>query len=272
LFDFPGAIAEVPGKRGPKPQKGERIPKLKDRVDDPEQDWQEADVKWYGGVTKHIRFLTGVCLWHTPGQKPVPVRWVLVVDPDGKCDPEAFFSTDTQLAPIQIVEYFVLRWGVEVTFEESRRHLGVETQRQWTDKAIARSTPALMGLFSIVCLIALRLISKGKELIPQTTAWYQKQEVTFSDVLTFVRRHIWSSRYNFPMEFLTTFRLSAKTQLISQPTAWYQKHGVTFPEGSTFIGRYIWDSKYVKSAHDTRYVLFPAQEWEAILDLLAAAA
>jgi hypothetical protein len=193
LFDFPGPA--VPGKKGPKPQKGIRLPKLKDLVDDPEQDWQEARVKWYGGVMKPIRFLTGVCLWHTPGQKPVLIRWVLVVDPDGKCDPEAFFSTDTQLTAIQMVEYFVLRWGVEVTFQESRRHLGVETQRQWTDKAIARSTPALMGLFSIVCLMALSLISKGKKLIPQTTAWYQKQDVTFSDVLALVRRYIWADKY-----------------------------------------------------------------------------
>ena len=159
----------------------------------------------------------------SPGQKPVLIRWVLLVDPDGKCRPEAFFSTDTQLTPIQMVEYFVLRWGVEVTFQESRRHLGVETQRQWTDKAIARSTPALMGLFSIVCLMALKLISTGKELMPQTTAWYQKQDVTFSDVLTFVRR-------------------------------------------------YIWADKYVKSTYNTGYVLFPAQKWEAILDLLATAA
>ncbi len=143
---------------------------------------------------KRIRFLTGVCLWHTPGQKPALIRWV-VVDPGGKYKPEAFFSTDTQLTPIQIVEYFVLRWGVEVTFQESRRHLGVETQRQWTDKAIARSTPALMGLFSIVCLMALKLISTGKELIPQTTAWYEKQDATFSDVLTFVKRYIWADKY-----------------------------------------------------------------------------
>jgi hypothetical protein len=221
LFDFPGP--EVLGKRGPKPQKGERLTKLKDLADDPDQDWQEADVKWYDGAMKRIRFLSGACLWHTPGQKPVLIRWVLVIDPDGKCDPEAFFSTDTQLTPVQIVEYFVLRWGVEVTFQESRRHLGVETQRQWSDKAVARSTPALMCLFSIVCLMALKLISKGKKLIPQTTAWYQKQDVTFSDVLAFVRR-------------------------------------------------YIWADKYVRSTHDTGYVLFPVQKWEAILDLLAAAA
>jgi len=221
LFDFPGP--EVTGKRGPKPQKGRRLSKLKDLVDDPDQEWQKADLKWYGGVMKQIRFLSGVCLWHTPGQKPVLIRWVLVVDPDGKCKPEAFFSTDTKLTPIHIVEYFVLRWSVEVTFQESRRHLGVETQRQWADKAIARSTPALMGLFSIVCLIGFRLVSKGNELMPQTTAWYQKQDVTFSDVLAFVRR-------------------------------------------------YIWASKYVKSAYHNGYVLFPAQKWEAILDILATEA
>ena len=129
-----------------------------------------------------------------------------------------------------------------------------------------------MGLFSIVCLMALRLLSKGKELIPQTTAWYQKPGVTFSDVLTFVRLHIWSSRYNFLVKFLTTSRLSGKTQLVSHPIVWYQKQEVTFPGIPTFVRRYIWDREYVKSAHDTGYVLFPVQEWEAILGLLAAAA
>lgn len=194
LFDFPGQ--EVPGKKGPKPSKGKRLPKLEGLVDDPKQTWGEADVKWYGGVIKHISFLTGVCLWHTPGEKPVLIRWVLVKDPAGKSRPEAFFSTDTELTPVQIVEYFVLRWSVEVTYEESRRHLGMETQRQWSDKAIVRSTPVLLGLFSIVSLIALRLVSQGKELAPQTTAWYKKEWVTFSDVLTFVRRHIWMSKYD----------------------------------------------------------------------------
>jgi hypothetical protein len=168
LFEFPGEQSS--DKRGPKPHKGERITKLKDLAIDPTQNWQSAPVNWYGQSVKVIRYLTGVNLWHTPGEEPVPVRWVLVVDPDGKHKPEAFFSTNIELSPIKIVEYYVLRWNVEVTFEESRRHLGVETQRQWSDKAIGRSTPVLFGLYSIVCLIALRL-SKSKELIPQSTAW-----------------------------------------------------------------------------------------------------
>jgi hypothetical protein len=193
LFEFPG---EQPSdKRGPKPQKGERITKLKDLANDSTQDWKESYVRWYGQSVKFIRYLTGVNLWHTPGEKPIVIRWVLVVDPNEKHKPEAFFSTDAELSAIKIVEYYVLRWNVDVTFEESRRHLGIETQRQWSDKAIERTTPILLGLYSIVCLIALRL-SKSNELIPQSTAWYHKQEITFSDVLTYVRRHIWEGKYN----------------------------------------------------------------------------
>lgn len=230
LFDFPG---EQPSdKRGPKPQKGERIPKLKDLANDSTQDWKKTYVHWYGQSEKLIRYLTGINLWHTPGEKPVPVRWVLVTDPEGKCKSEAFFSTDIELSAIRIVEFlgsrgvcpenYVLRWNVDVTFEESRRHLGVETQRQWSDKAIERSTPVLFGLYSIVCLIACRL-SKSNELIPQSTVWYEKQNVTFSDVLSFVRRH-------------------------------------------------IWENKYSKSMNNNGYILFHINEWESLLSLLANAA
>ena len=220
LFEFPGE--QPSGKKGPKPQKGKRITKLEDLATDPTQDWKPAYVRWYGQNVKSIVYLTGVNLWHTPSEKPVTIRWVLVIDPEGKCKPEAFFSTDTELSPIMIVEYYVLRWNVEVTFEESRRHLGIETQRQWSDKAIERITPVLFGLYSIVCLIALRL-SKSKELIPQSTAWYHKHDVTFSDVLAYVRRHIWKGKYN-------------------------------------------------KSMNNSGYVLFHINEWESLLDQLAAVA
>ena len=85
---------------------------------------------------------------------PVPIRWLLVRDPRGELDPQAFLATDLEARPQDILAWFVRRWQVEVTFEEVRAHLGVETQRQWSDKAILRSTPALLGLFSIVTLFA----------------------------------------------------------------------------------------------------------------------
>ncbi|MFM8331619.1 MAG: transposase [Candidatus Methylumidiphilus sp.] len=192
LFGFPEAPA--PGRRGRWPKKGARLPSLKQRLEDPAQPWRDAEVAWYGGVRKPVRLLSGVCLWHTPGQDPVRLRWVLVADPAGEKRPQAFFATDDGLTPERIVELFVLRWNVEVTFEEARRHLGVETQRQWSDLAIARTTPALMGLFSLVCLMALRWVGEGAMPVRQA-AWYAKKDATFSDVLAFVRRAIWAGKY-----------------------------------------------------------------------------
>lgn len=192
LYDFPEP--PPPGKRGRKPKKGVRLPSLRDLANDAAQPWREAEVAWYEGTRKPVRRLSGAGLWHTPGQEPVRLRWVLVVDPAGEDRPQAFFATDEGLAPGQIVELFVLRWNVEVTFEEARRHLGVETQRQWSDLAIARTTPALMGLFSLVCLMALRLVGVGAMPVRQA-AWYAKKDATFSDVLAFVRRAIWAGKY-----------------------------------------------------------------------------
>lgn len=192
LYGLPEAPPS--GRRGRKPKKGKRLPSLKSLLEEPGQPWSKAEVAWYDGGRQAVRLLSGVCLWHTPGEEPVELRWVLVADPAGEERPQAFFSTDTQMAPARIVEVFVVRWNVEVTFEEARRHLGVETQRQWSDRAIARTTPALMGLFSLACLMALRLAEDGAVPVRQA-AWYKKKDATFSDVLAFVRRAIWAGKY-----------------------------------------------------------------------------
>jgi hypothetical protein len=117
-----------------------------------------------------------------------------VVDPEGPVLPSACFSPDLALAPTQIVAGFVLRWHVDVTFAEGRRHLGVETQRQWSEQAIARTTPALCGLFSLVCVMAYRLTAVTA-LGARSTAWDRKAQVTFSEVLAFVRRALWAGKY-----------------------------------------------------------------------------
>jgi hypothetical protein len=184
----------LPGRRGRKPKKGQRLPALRTRLNDAGLPWQEVEVAWYGGERKRLRLLSEVSLWYTSGEEPVPIRWVLVNDPAGQLRPAAFFSTDLTLGPAQVVEWFVLRWNVEVTFEESRRHLGMETQRQWSAQAIARTTPALLGLFSLICLMAVRLTA-GRALGARSTVWYLKKEVTFSDVLAFVRRALWAEKY-----------------------------------------------------------------------------
>ncbi|MCA1606451.1 MAG: transposase [Acidobacteria bacterium] len=183
----------VEGKRGPKPQKGQRQRRLKEwaaRCDTP---WEEIEVQWYGGRKKQLLVFSRTALWYTPGWAPVEIRYVLVRDPEGKLRDEAFFCTDINASPQQILEWVVMRWSVEVTFEEARAHLGVETQRQWSDKAVARTTPALFGLFSVVTLVAMQM-SKGGEIPVAQAAWYKKEEPTFSDCIGLVRRQMWKAR------------------------------------------------------------------------------
>jgi hypothetical protein len=188
LFDFPPE--NVPGKRGRIPSKGVKLKNFKEMLGMKELPWQETEVIGYGGVKRLVRFVSCTCMWGADGSIPIPIRWVLVTDSSGKLDPLPLMSTDSNMSPEQMIRLYIDRWGIEVTFEEVREHLGVETQRQWSDKAIARSTPALMGLYSLVCLMALRL-KESEGLESEKTAWYRKEEVKFSDILRAVRLTIW---------------------------------------------------------------------------------
>jgi len=188
LFDWPAE--QTKSKRGPKPQKGKRQPKLDKRLEDPETRWTPMQFTWYGGEKRTLDIATGLALWHRKGMDPVPIRWVLMRDPhDDKFKPTALFSSHLDNAAQEIVQWFVLRWNIEVTFEEVRMHLGFESQRQWSDKAIERTSPCLLALFSLVVLIAIKL--HPRHLPIQRSSWYEKKAATFSDALLAVRKHLW---------------------------------------------------------------------------------
>ena len=131
--------------------------------------------------------------WCHSGLPVVSIRWVLLRDPGKRFDPQARLCTDTAQEPLQIVRWFVQRWQLEVTFREVRDHLGVETQRQGSDKAIARATPCLLGLFSSVALLAAHLGHHAR-LHVSNAAWCRKKHPTFSDALAAVRRQIWAEQ------------------------------------------------------------------------------
>jgi hypothetical protein len=175
---------------------GEVLPKLSELAKKNIKEWEEVTVKWYGGKTKKVFILSGKCLWYYIGFPPIAIHWVLIKESE-KSDPVALYSTDlTHRAP-RMVELYVERWPEEVTFEESRRHLGMETQRQWSDDAIAKTTPIILASFSIITLMGWELSQENKEQIPkQCTSWYIKDHVTFSDVLAYVREAILRSKWN----------------------------------------------------------------------------
>ena len=158
--------------------------------------WQRLTLDWYGEGKRVVELCTGTACWYRSGSTPLPIRWVLTRDPAAKRPAKALFSTNPTQSAEEIVGDFMKRWSLEATFEESRAHLGVETQRQWSDLAIERTTPLLLGLYSLVTLFGHTLAPQGCLPFKQA-AWYHKQTATFSDVLALVRRHLWGN-FLFP--------------------------------------------------------------------------
>ncbi len=189
LFHLPSKKSPK-GKPGPKPSVGKRLLNMEKRLTDRRIKWTRVIFsEWYGKHNKEMLITSGVAIWHKSNKVMVKVKWVLIKDPEEKLEPVLLACTDTELVADKIVSFFVRRWRVEVTFAEVRRHLGVETQRQWSDLAIERSTPCLMALMSIVCLFA-NTLHHSHPIKPNATAWYRKTAVTFSDVLAIVRLEI----------------------------------------------------------------------------------
>ncbi len=180
-----------PGTVGRPRTKGARLPNLADILADGDTRWMRVTVAgWYGGGDRVVEICPATAVWRHAGLPVLPIRWVLLRDPQQRFDPQALLCTEPACDPLQVVRWFVQRWQVEVTFREVRDHLGVETQRQWSERAIARTTPCLLALFSIVTLLAARLGRRARSAVC-TDAWYRKPWPTFADALAAVRRQFW---------------------------------------------------------------------------------
>src|SRR5262249_23734337 len=185
------APARLPRQTGRPRLVGARLPNLTTSANDPATPSTTHPVaRWYGHPDRPIQLLRATAVWYHTGVPPVPIRWVLVRDPRGKCATQAVLCTDRAADPLQIVSWCILRWQLEGTFREVRAHWGVETQRQWSDRAIARTTPALLGLFSLVPLLAHAQIPAAAP--GRQSAWYCKALPTFADALSLVRRQLWT--------------------------------------------------------------------------------
>lgn len=183
--------------RGRPRKKGDKQVKLEQRLLDDNTSWQTLEVIWYDGRTRTIQIASGISLWFHYGKPAVPIRWVLIRDPQDDFEPLALLSTCQTDDPLWIIQTFISRWCVEVTFEEARRHLGLETQRQWSDNAIARTTPILLGLFSWITLVTEQLHRSDYPIVPRYSAWYHKSYPTFSDAIATLRQHLWQTHPTF---------------------------------------------------------------------------
>lgn len=175
------------GQNGRPRKRGCKLPSPQAVVKDSAR--QRLRVRWYGGTTRQVELVSGTGWWYKAGRELVNVRWVFVHDSEGKHRDMYLFSTDATMMPKEIVEVFTGRWSIEVTFQEMRAYLGLETTRGWSRQTVLRAAPGLFGLYSVVALAWAALAANGERKGPIN--WTGKQGATFSDAITAVRRQLW---------------------------------------------------------------------------------
>jgi len=171
-------------------KKGARLPTPQQALIRSDTRWTRIPAVWYGQAERLIEVATINAVWFHYGLPAVLIRYLLIRDVAGQFEPQALLSTDPSLEPELILAWFIRRWQMETTFQQVRTHLGVETQRQWSDNAIRRTTPALLGLFSLVTILADSLMTQPASHC-RSAAWYHKTLPTFADALALVRLRIW---------------------------------------------------------------------------------
>lgn len=182
-----------PGQLGRKRIRGEKLANPSEVVSDPQTKRRRATVNWYGASRRHVEFVSGTGQWYKPAEGLVPIRWVFVHDLDGTHEDRYFYSTDPSMSASKIIGLYTARWAIEVTFQETRQHLGLATPRNRKDKSVLRTAPCLLGLFSVVSLLFHCNTSKPSQKPPRpaTDPWYTKTHITFSDAIASVRRQFW---------------------------------------------------------------------------------
>jgi hypothetical protein len=181
-----------PGQMGRPRLKGERLPNLSVVAGDPATEWTLITVaNWYGKEKRTVEVVSATAVWYSTGLPAVPLRWVLIRDPKEEFRTQALLCTDLEVEPERIISWFVRRWQMEATFQEARQRLGFESQRHWSQRAIQRTAPTLLALFSLVTVFAHQRMAQGWGIVRQT-AWYRKSHPTFSDALALVRKELWA--------------------------------------------------------------------------------
>jgi hypothetical protein len=188
------APSKHPGRAcrgGTRSRKGRKLPTPAKRIGQIKPVLEE--VNWYGARRRKVRHVNEQALWYDKhGCTVTPIRWVCVLgNPKQNLQDAFFFSSDPAMTAAQIIAFYARRWNIEVTFEESRALLGLETTRHWCRQSVLRVTPILLGLFTAVVLVWQQLPKARQQICSTGTPCYNKQTITFADVLAAVRRELW---------------------------------------------------------------------------------
>lgn len=205
------------GKRGRPKSKGVRLPAPADIAKT--LSWTRQTILGYGGLDQECETAQFDCVWAPmTGGLPIPVRICFLRDPGDPAKPPFHIVVmGPAISAATALELYIARWGQEVVHRDVREHLGMETQRQWSDQAIARTTPMIFALYSLTVVMASQ-IHDHSPVQPAQASWYPKHDVTFADCLRAVRGklrrhlflHTWSmdrimQKIPFSDELLSAF-------------------------------------------------------------------
>ena len=178
-----------PGQRGRPRRRGVRLPtprQLAARC----RRWRPMPVTLYGReVTAHI--WEGRALWYG-ALRTGAVRIVVVHDPTGKRQDEAFFCTDLTLSAVAILTAYARRWTLAVTFHDAKQYLGLEDAQNQTVRAVERTAPLAGLLYALVVLWYVARVQAGAATTCVARPWYRaKATPSFPDMLTALRIAGW---------------------------------------------------------------------------------
>ena len=187
LYEVPPKTAPQGKRKGRPRQKGAKRPSPAAVVARSKR--QRLNVAWYRGGQRDVEAVTGTGHWYRSGAGLAALRWVWVHDCSGSHRDEYFFTTAVEWTAAQVIETYTGRWNIETTFEEMRSCLGLETTRGWTASTVSRVGPCLFGLYTVAVVLYVGLPRYRR--LGVGVLWPGKQDVTFSDALTAVRRCLW---------------------------------------------------------------------------------
>lgn len=186
------APKETKVRRGPRRKKGDRLKSL-DAWEKDRASWQTLHYDQYG-LHGSLRVKTRTGLYYKAGKDRL-LRFVLSQDTVGSRPTRIFYSTDVSLKPREILSIFSLRWSIEVTHYDCKQHLGMEDPANRVPQAVRRTAPMSMFLYSLTIVWYARDGHQEFE-IPDRPWYTKKQEPSFADMLTTLRRTSWDEKLN----------------------------------------------------------------------------
>src|SRR5215213_11657654 len=104
-------LCAIPGQRGRPRLKGARLPNLSVVAEAPNTVWKPTTItNWYGNGDRMVEIASETAVWYSTGLFAVPLRWVLVRDPQKEFKTQALLCTDLNADPEKILSWFVMRW------------------------------------------------------------------------------------------------------------------------------------------------------------------